>query len=173
MSKTQTNTSGAARSGNGTISSMPQPASNRDEEEGLVPPDPEVVAKPKRRQYTAQYKLKILRETDACTKPGEIGSILRREGLYSSLLSTWRAQRDAGTLAGLKPKKRGRKAKPTDERDDQIKALEKEKRALERDKARLEARLHRADLMLDLQKKCSEILGITFPPPPPSDESDS
>lgn len=152
---------------------MPQPASNRDAEENHVPPDPEVAAKPKRRQYSAQYKLEILRETDACTKPGEIGSILRREGLYSSILSAWRAQRDAGTLAGLKPKKRGRKAKPTDARDEQIKALQKEKRTLERDKARLEARLHKADLMLDLQKKCSEILGITFPSAPPSDESDS
>lgn len=172
MSNIRTNTPGQARSGNGTISSMPPP-SNRRDAEGSEPPDPEVVAKPKRRQYSADYKLQVLREADACTKPGEIGAILRREGLYSSLLSNWRAQRDAGTLAGLKPKKRGRKAKPADARDEQIKALEKEKRALERDKARLEARLHKADLMLDLQRKCSEILGITFPPPPPSDENDS
>lgn len=172
MSKIQTNPLRPVRSGNGVLLSMAQPPRKKDEDD-FVPPDSEVVAKPKRRRYAADYKLRILKETDACTEPGEIGAILRREGLYSSLISTWRAQREAGTLAALKPKKRGRKTKPADPRDEQIKALEKEKRALEREKAMLEARLHRADLMLDLQKKCSEILGITFPPPPPSDESDS
>jgi transposase-like protein len=147
---------------------MAQLPRNRDEDD-VTPPDPEVVAKPKRRRYSADYKLQILKETDACTKPGEIGAILRREGLYSSLLATWRKQRDAG----LKPKKRGRKAKDADPRDRKIKELEREKRRLLRDKNLLEARLKRADLMLDLQKKCAEILGVTLPPPPPSDESDS
>jgi transposase-like protein len=69
-------------------------------------PDPEVVPKAKRRRFSAEYKLRILREADACSEPGEIGSLLRREGLYSSHLSNWRRQRQSGTLAGLKPKKR-------------------------------------------------------------------
>ena len=69
-------------------------------------PDPDVVPKAKRRRFSAEYKLRILREADACSEPGEIGSLLRREGLYSSHLSNWRRQRQSGTLAGLKPKKR-------------------------------------------------------------------
>ncbi len=168
MSKIETKPLLPTRSGNGVLSSMAQPSENKDES-AVTPPDPEVVAKPKRRRYSADYKLRILKETDACTKPGEIGAILRREGLYSSLLTNWRKQRDAG----LKPKKRGRKAEAADPRDKKIKALERETRSLQRSKALLEARLKRADLMLDLQKKCSEILGVTFPPPPPLNESDS
>lgn len=168
MSKIETNPLRPTGSGNGVLSSMAQPSRNKDESD-VTPPDPEVVATPKRRRYSADYKLRILKEADACTKPGEIGAILRREGLYSSLLTIWRRQRDAG----LKSKKRGRKAKDADPRDKKIKALERETRSLQRDKALLKARLQRADLMLDLQKKCSEILGVTFPPPPPLDESDS
>ncbi|MBL4845276.1 MAG: transposase [Planctomycetes bacterium] len=133
-----------------------------------APPDPEVLAKPQRRRYSADYKLRILKETDACTKPGEIGAILRREGLYSSILSSWRRQREAG----LKPQKRGRKPKLADPQEKRIKALERQNRALEFEKSKLEARLKRADLMLDLQKKCSEILGVSFPPPP-NNENDS
>jgi len=147
---------------------MTQPSRNADGEHD--PPDPEVVAKPKRRRYPADYKLRVLQETDACTLPGEIGSFLRREGLYSSLLTKWRRQREEGTLEGLTPKKRGRKARAADPRDKKIEELEREKGKLKREKAQLEAKLKRADLMLDLQKKCSEILGVTFPP---SDESDS
>jgi len=172
MSKIQTNPAGPTGSGNGVLSSMAQPPRNRDEDD-VAPPDPEVVAKPKRRRYMVDYKLRILKETDACAQPGEIGAILRREGLYSSLLSTWRAQREAGTLAGLKPKKRGRKAKGADPRDKRITALEWQNRSLEREKATLEAKLKRAHLMLDLQKKCSAILEMTLPPATPSDESDS
>lgn len=133
-----------------------------------APPDPEVTAKPKRRRYTAKFKARVLAEVDACTKPGEIGAILRREGLYSSLLTNWRKQRDAG----LAPKKRGRKAKANDPRDQKIKALERDKRALEREKRRLEAKLKRADLMLGLQKKVSEILEIPLAELP-NDESSS
>ena len=75
-------------------------------------PDPEVPAKARRRTFTAKYKLEILTEADGCSKPGEIGKLLRREGLYSSHLSKWRDQREAGALAGLTPKKRGRKRRP-------------------------------------------------------------
>ena len=73
-------------------------------------PDPEVLAKPERRRYSTEYKLKILQEADACTEPGQVGSLLRREGLYSSLLRLWRRQRDLGVLEGLASKKRCRKA---------------------------------------------------------------
>ena len=75
-------------------------------------PDPAVLEKPVRRRFTAEYKLRILHEADQCTAPGQLGVLLRREGLYSSLLSTWRQQRDQGTLASLTPKRRGRKANP-------------------------------------------------------------
>ena len=75
-------------------------------------PDPEVPEKAQRRHYTAEYKLRVLEEADRCREPGEVGALLRREGLYSSLLSTWRRQRDEGSLSALEPRKRGRKAKP-------------------------------------------------------------
>jgi transposase len=83
-------------------------------------PDPELVEGPKRRCFSAEYKLRVLREADACTRPGEVGALLRREGLYSSLLSEWRKQRDAGSLQALS-RPRGRK--PADPRDGQIAAL--------------------------------------------------
>lgn len=139
-----------------------------------VAPDPEVAEKPKRRRFTAEYKLRILKEADACQEPGEVGALLRREGLYSSHLSSWRAQRRDGTLSALKPKKRGRKPKKVTPEAKRVAELERQLKAVEREKARLEAKLKRADLMLDLQKKAHEILGIELPPaPPPIDGSDS
>ena len=72
--------------------------------------DPEVAAKPTRRQFTAEYRLRILEEADRCTRPGEVGRLLRREGLYSSHLTAWRKARRNGSLQGLRPKKRGAKA---------------------------------------------------------------
>jgi transposase len=86
----------------------------------------EVVAKAERRRFTAEYKRRIVREADRCTKPGEIGALLRREGLYSSHLVTWRAARDRGELEGLSPKKRGPKVAPPDPRDRKIAELERE-----------------------------------------------
>ncbi len=114
-----------------------------------MPPDPEVVEKPKRRRFTADYKQRILDEADTCKEPGEVGALLRREGLYSSHLAAWRRQRKDG----LKPKKRGRKGKTPEQK--RIAELEKQLKKSEREKARLEAKLQRADLMLDLQKKVS------------------
>lgn len=123
------------------------------ENEGAIPPaDPEVRAKP-RRQFSATYKVKILAEADACKNGREVGALLRREGLYSSHLSSWRKQREEGTLAGLKPKKRGRKAKVADASAKKLKEVEAENRKLKR-------RLERVELMLDIQKKASELLGI-------------
>src|SRR5437667_9061142 len=86
----------------------------------------EVAAKAQRRRFTAEYKRRIVREADRCTKPGEIGALLRREGLYASLLTTWRAARERGELEGLSPKKRGPKATPPDPRDKKLAEQERE-----------------------------------------------
>jgi transposase len=119
----------------------------------VVVPEVEVAEKAVRRQFSAEYKRKILKEADACTQEGEIGALLRREGLYSSHLAVWRAARDRGEIAGLAPKKRGPKAVPPDPRDRKIVELERETR-------RLKSRLERAEALVDLQKKVSAILGI-------------
>jgi transposase len=116
-------------------------------------PDPEVTAKAKRRQFSAQYKLRILREADAMAQIGGIGQLLRREGLYSSHLSTWRRERERGELDGLAAKKRGRRADPD-------KVLAQENARLAGENARLEQRLAQAEAIIEIQKKVSSILGI-------------
>jgi transposase-like protein len=126
-------------------------------------PDPAVLEKPVRRRFTAEYKLRVLREADCCTGSGQLGELLRREGLYSSHLNTWRRQRDEGTLAGLTPKRRGRKANPDA-------PLIAENQRLTRETQRLAAKLRQAETIIDIQKKLSEMLGI---PLPPSDNSGS
>jgi len=120
--------------------------------------DPGVPEKPVRRRFTAEYKIRVLREADRCTEPGQLGALLRREGLYSSHLSTWRQQRDEGTLAGLTPKRRGRKANPDA-------PLIAENQRLKRETQRLAAKLRQAETIIEVQKKLSEILGIPLPPP--------
>jgi transposase-like protein len=122
------------------------------------PHDPEVVAKPLRRRFTAEYKLRVLRDVEQATKPGEIGAILRREGLYSSLLSDWRRQRREGSLMALAPRKRGRKSTATN-------PLAKKLADVEREKVRLEKRLKQAETIIDFQKKVSELLGIPLSSP--------
>ena len=121
-------------------------------------PDPTVPEKPARRRFTAEYKLRILREADHCTRPGQLGALLRREGLYSSHLTAWRQQRDKGTLAGLTPQRRGRKANPDA-------PLIAENERLKRETQRLAAKLRQAETIIEVQKKLSEILGIRLPPP--------
>jgi len=113
----------------------------------------EVMAKPTRRRYSAEYKLRILREADASTRRGEIGALLRREGLYSSNLTAWRKQREKRELEGLGQKRRGPLPKEKNPLADKVKALERET-------ARLRARAERAEGLVELQKKVSEILGI-------------
>jgi transposase len=120
-------------------------------------PDPAVLEKPVRRRFAAEYKLRILHEADRCTASGQLGALLRREGLYSSLLSTWRQQRDEGTLAGLTPKRRGRKANPDA-------PLIAENLRLTRETQRLAAKLRQAETIIEIQKKLSEMLGIPLPP---------
>jgi transposase len=114
-------------------------------------PDTEVIEKAKRRQYTAEYKLRILHEVDACKGTGEIGALLRREGLYSSLISKWREQRDRGSLEGLGAHKRGPKA--------DLQAVELAR--LKRENERLRKRLERAELIIDVQKKVAQMLGVS------------
>lgn len=122
-------------------------------------PDPEVVSETKRRRFTAEYKQRILEEVDQGQEAGAIGAILRREGLYSSHLTTWRRQRIQGQLQGLGPKKRGRKPDP------QAAELAR----LQRENERLKARLHQAEMIIEVQKKVSQLLGL---PPAETDGSD-
>ena len=124
------------------------------EEPGMSVPDPEVPEKKPRRRFTAKYKLKILQEADACSEPGQIGVLLRREGLFSSNLTTWRRQRDEGLLDALSPKKRGRKKKEKN-------PLNQKVAELERENERLRKKLKKAEIIIDVQKKISEILGIS------------
>ena len=124
--------------------------------DGATPmPDAEVVARPKRRRFTAEYRLQILEEADRCTQPGDLGRLLRREGLYSSHLSAWRKARRDGALKGLSPKKRGAKAKPRN-------PLEPKVAELEAQVAKLEKELHQARTILDVQEKVAGLLGFSL-----------
>jgi len=114
--------------------------------------DTEVVAKAQRRRFTAEYKRQIVREADRCTTPGAIGGLLRREGLYSSHLRTWRAARDRGELEGLSPKKRGPKALAPDPRDKRIAEQEREI-------GKWRKRAERAEGLVEVQKKLAILLG--------------
>ena len=119
----------------------------------LSPSEVEVAAKPTRRRYTAEYKHRILREAETCTRQGELGALLRREGLYSSNLTVWRKQRERGEIEGLSQKKRGPSSKEKNPLAAKVATLERENR-------RLKARSERAEGLVELQKKVSEILGI-------------
>ena len=123
-------------------------------------PDPEVVARARRRTFSAEYKLRILQEADACTEPGQIGALLRREGLYSSHLTDWRRARAAGQLAALGSRKRGPKPDPTAQELDELR----------RENERLRTRLQQAEIIVDVQKKLSQLLGLT-PSQTETDES--
>lgn len=119
-------------------------------------PDPEVLEKKPRRRFTAKYKLSILAEISSCSKPGDIGALLRREGLYYSNINTWQHQQRTGALKGLTPKKRGRKKL-------EINPLATRVAELERDNTRLTKKLKQAETIIEVQKKISEILGISQP----------
>jgi transposase len=114
-------------------------------------PDPEVVAQAKRRRFTAEYKQRILAAADQAKGTGGIGALLRREGLYSSLLATWRRERDAGVLQALSPQKRGPKSK----RD----PVAEENQQLRRETQRLTEELRKAEIVIDIQKKVATLLG--------------
>jgi transposase len=116
--------------------------------------DPEVAEKKPRRKFTAQYKLDILAKADTCTQPGQLGTLLRKEGLYSSNLTTWKRQREKGLLDALSPKKRGRKKT-------QENPLAQEVARLQRETERLRVKLKKAETIIEVQKKISEMLGIS------------
>ncbi len=119
----------------------------------------EVVAKARRRQHTAEYKLRILRELDECKGKGEVGALLRREGLYSSLVSKWREQRERGSLSGLAGQRRGPNVDP------QAAELAR----LQRENQRLQEELERAELIIEVQKKVAQLVGT---PPVSKNEAD-
>lgn len=125
-------------------------------------PDPEVNGRPARRRFSAAYKLKIIEEADRCTNSGEVGALLRREGLYGSHLAAWRKARRTGSLSAL-ARKRGRKAQRTVETQEIVR--------LRRENARLRAKLERAQTIIEVQKKLAAVLGVELEPPE-STESD-
>jgi transposase len=122
----------------------------RPDSEEQSRPDPEVQERPKRRRFTAEYRTSIVQQAEACTRKGEVGALLRREGLYSSLLTEWRRQRDGGKLPD---QKRGRKPTP---------ASETELARLRRENAKLTKELSAARLVIDVQKNVSSLLGIAL-----------
>jgi len=131
-------------------------------------PDPEVVVKAQRRRFTAEYKHRILQEADACTHSGEIGALLRREGLYSSHLTTWRHQRARGELQGLTPAKRGRKADP--QAVENARLVRETERLTHRPTPAIgrghgQAQLARAEFIIEVPKKVSQLFGLPEIPP--------
>ena len=141
----------------GALRATENPPMEREKEERLSiserVSDPEVSEKATRRKYTARYKLRILEEAAGCTQMGSLGALLRREGIYHSNLNTWRRQREEGTLSALAPKKRGRKRAVCN-------PLQPEMDRLEKENERLKNRLRKAEIIIDVQKKVSQILGI-------------
>ncbi len=125
--------------------------SGDDKQHHVSPPDPEVPEKKPRRRFTAKYKLRILDQADACTEMGQLGALLRKEGLYSSSLTLWRKQRDQGLLTAMSPKKRGRKRIEKNPLAEQVARLQKENQ-------RLKKKLKQAETIIDVQKKISELL---------------
>jgi transposase-like protein len=122
------------------------------------PPDPEVPEKPVRRHFSAEYKLTILRQAEAYREKASVGALLRREGLYSSHLTTWLRQRDLGILSALKPKRQGRKAVPPNPLQAEVERLHKEN-------DRLQKRLKQAELIIEVQKKIHRCWGFPWRPP--------
>jgi transposase-like protein len=127
----------------------------------VVDGETETLERPKRRTFTAEYKQAIVKEADAASEPGAIGALLRREGLYSSHLATWRSERDAGALAGLRPKPRGPKTR--------VSAEARELVQLRRENEALRHRLKQAELIIEFQKKVHDVLGIPLSAPPGND----
>lgn len=134
---------------------------SQNETQTTALPDPEVRPKAKHRQFTAEYKKRILDEADSCATPTQRGALVRREGLYSSHLIAWRRQRAQGVLDGLTPKKRGAKSDP----------LVAENARLQREIERLQAQLQRAETIIEVQKKVSQLLGLSTAGIPPDERT--
>jgi len=122
----------------------------------MLPQETEVMAKARRRSFTAKYKREIVRKADACKAPGEIGALLRREGLYSSHLTVWRRELAERELSALAPRKRGPKGKPVDPQAQELATLRRQLLVAN-------ARAERAELLVEIQKKLSLILGLELP----------
>jgi transposase-like protein len=151
-----------------SVSRAPSQGARRATEEGALggaarAPDPEVVATAKRRQFPSSEKRRIVAAADACKRPGELGALLRREGIYSSMLSTWRKQIARINETALAPQRRGPKPDPA--RPERLRIQK-----LEREKARLERELAQARLIIDVQKKVAILLGIHLAEPPKDEE---
>ena len=140
-----------SRSGGATTPSAGLPTAP-----GSSIPNPEVASKAVRRRFSAAYKRRILQEADE-GGPGAIARILRREGLYSSHLTTWRKQKEAGELAGLEPRKRGKKPVPRNPMASEVQRLTRENQGLQK-------RLKQAEVIIEVQKKLCDVLGLTVPP---------
>jgi transposase len=151
MSETELNGAGG-RFAERAVGERSEVAGGRAASAGV--PDPELVERARRRRFSAEYKVRVLREVEACTRPGEIGALLRREGLYTSHLTAWRKQREAGSLAAL-GRPRGRK--PADFRDARITALE-------RRAGRAETELAKARRVIEVQGNVSALLGELLEP---------
>jgi transposase-like protein len=150
------NTNGAPPPREGTAAAV------REAARSGATPGPATAERPVRRTFTAEYKRDILRQADVAASSGDegaIGALLRREGLWSSHLTSWRRLRERGALAGLKPKKRGPKSAPKN-------PLADENEQLRRKVARLESELNKAKVIIDVQKKLSTLLGIPMPESP-------
>ena len=126
-------------------------------------PNPEVAARPKRRRFSASYKARIVQEAQRCSEPGQIGALLRREGLYSAALTQWRRQYQKGALQGLQDDKRGRK-RSRDARDLELDQLRRENE-------RLTKKLSQAELIIDIQKKVAAMLGNPIETPTDSEDN--
>ena len=127
----------------------------KDEKVTKLHEDVEVPEKPRRRQFTASYKLKVIDEADSATQPGEVGRMLRREGLYSSHLTAWRKAKRAGELRALEPRKRGRKPRDRDRTGEEV-------RRLKRELARTQEKLRKAELIIEVQGKVAGLLGFSL-----------
>ena len=152
MSLMESNNGAGGRGAERAVGERSEAVAGRGERAGG--PDPELVGRPRRRRFSAEYKLRIVREAEACTRPGEIGALLRREGLYSSLLTEWRRARDAGALEALE-RPRGRRAENP---------LEVENAELRRRAERAEAELARAQRVIEVQGNVSALLGELLEP---------
>jgi transposase-like protein len=137
------------------VSTLPEAEPVDSTIKAAVIPDPEVTEKPVRRRFTAEYKLSILQKVKTCTESGDVGALLRREGLYSSNLTKWKRQLDEGVLIALTHKQRGRKATEPD-------PLVAENRLLRKENELLTKRLKQAEMLIDIQKKNSLFMGITL-----------
>jgi len=129
---------------------------NLERSEPSLEQEVEVLAQPRRRMFTAEYKVGILRELEKATERGAVGALLRREGLFRSQVARWKTAQERGELSGLQGKKRGRPKRERDAREGRIRELERENRRLSR-------KLERAEALIELQKKVSELLGTELP----------